>query len=179
MTAHPESHRIRIEDGEFLPTRDIPFSPALDELIAAIRAGKAPNLGRFCGYCCAPLGDRRERCETCGTEVGESAPRDKISRALAAVYTGKRKQEARIIHGAAWLGILIGTAISVGLIVALPGWTKVFAVIFLIAGSYYLASYLGNVLAQNYAYRAGLRLFARRWQEYLRGRETGTVDDEA
>ena len=49
----------------------------------------------------------------------------------------------------------MGTAISVGLIVALPGWTKVFAVIFLIAGSYYLASYLGNVLAQNYAYHAG------------------------
>lgn len=179
MTARAESPQIRIEDGAFIPTRDVPFSPALDELIAAIRDGKAPNLGRFCGYCCAPLGDRRERCETCGTDVQETPPRTKISRALAAVYTRKRKQEARIIHGAAWLGILIGAAISVGLIMALPGWTKVFAVIFLIAGSYYLASYLGNVLAQNYAYRAGLRLFARRWQEYLRGRETGTIDDEA
>ncbi len=179
MSARAERPRPRLVNGEFVPTRETPFSSQLDALIAEIREGRAPNLGRFCGYCCTPLGDRRTVCVTCGASTAETPARSKISRPLAAVYTAKRRREARIIHSAAWAGILLGTAISIGLILALPGWTKVFAILFLIVGSYFLATYAGNVLAQNWAYRSGLEFFAGRWQEYQHARKEGSIDDDA
>lgn len=167
-----------MEDGEFVPTYEVPFSEALDEMIAEVRAGNAPNLGRFCGYCYTPLDSKRERCPTCGTSARETPTREKIARTLAQVYTAKRKREARYVHSAAWAGILFGAAVSVGLIVVLPGWTKVFAILFLIVGSYCIASYLGNVAVQNYAYRRGLEQFSTAWQEFLALRAAGAVDEE-
>ena len=169
----------RIVEGEFVPTREVPFSKALDELVAAIRGGKAPNIGRFCGYCTAPLRDSVQRCPTCGSTTREAPPQDRIAQPLAAIYTAKRRREARIVHGAAWFGILIGVTISLGLMVILPGWTKVFAVLLLIAGSYYIASYLGNVLAQGYAYSQGLRLFAARWQQFRAARDAAAGESDA
>ena len=47
-------------DGEFIPSPEIPFSDTLDELIAEIRAGRAPNLGRFCGFCSTPIREGME-----------------------------------------------------------------------------------------------------------------------
>ncbi len=167
----------RIVDGLFVPTREVPFSDSLDGLIAEISAAKAPNLGRFCGYCCAPLGDR-PGCSTCGTSVRERAPREKVSRELAKIYHAKRRREARLVHGAAWLGLTIGVAISVVLILVLPSWTKVFGVLFLIFGSFGIASYLGNYAVQDRAYRSGLRMFAERWQGYAATRERGASDDD-
>ena len=167
-----------IIDGRFVPTRDVPFDAGLDQLIADIRDGRAPNLGRFCSYCSAPLDRDETRCPSCATSVEEHPPRDKISPTLAAIYTAKRRREARYIHGAAWMGLLIGAGISVGLILVLPSWTKFFAIAFLIVGSYYIASYLGNVLAQDFAYRRGLRFFAQRWQDYITTREGGALDDD-
>ena len=165
-------------DGEFVPTHAVPFSEALDAMIAEVRAGNAPNLGRFCGYCYTPLESKRDRCPTCGTTVAETAPREKISRTLAQVYTAKRKREGRYVHSAAWGGLLLGAAVAVGLILVLPGWTKVFAILFLIVGSYYIASYLGNVAVQNYAYRRGLEQFSVAWQEFLALRASGAEDEE-
>lgn len=168
----------RYVDGRFVPSRAVPFSEALDQLIAQIRAGQAPNLGRFCAYCCAPLTRDLRRCSTCGTAVADAPPRDKISRALARLYTAKRKREARFVHGAAWLGLIIGTLITLGLIIVLPSWTKFLAVVFLIVGSYFIATYLANVVVQDYAYRNGLAFFAEGWRGYLAERELGALNDD-
>ena len=165
-------------DGEFVPTHAVPFSEALDAMIAEVRAGNAPNLGRFCGYCYTPLESTREVCPTCATSTADTAPRDKISRTLAQVYTAKRKREGRYVHSAAWAGISFGAVVSVGLILVLPGWTKVFAILFLIVGSYYIASYLGNVAVQGYAYRRGLEEFSVAWQEFQQLRAAGAEDEE-
>ena len=167
--------RPNIVEGRFAPTIDVPFSATLDALIAEIRDGGAPNLGRFCGYCATPLLRDAEGCPTCHTSTAALPPTDKIPRPLARVYTAKRRREARWVHSAAWAGILIGAAVSTGLIVVLPGWTKIFAVVFLILGSYYLASYLGNVLVQDFAFRRGLDFFAREWQVY-RATQNGQAD---
>jgi hypothetical protein len=167
-----------IVDGEFVPSRDLPFSDSLDLMIAEIRAGNAPNLGRFCGYCYTPLDAKRRACPTCETRIDDVPPREKIARTVAQVYTAKRKREGRYVHGAAWAGILFGAAVSVGLIAVLPGWTKVFAILFLIAGSYYIASYLGNVAVQNYAYRRGLQQFSVAWQEFLALRDDRATDED-
>ena len=104
VSARAELPLIRYDEGEFVATREVPFSAALDKLIAEVRQGNAPNLGRFCGYCATPLTPAAERCPTCTTETETVAPREKIPRPLAAVYTRKRKVEARIIHSAAGWG---------------------------------------------------------------------------
>ena len=150
-----------IVDGEFVPTHEVPFSETLDKLIAEIRARRAPNLGRFCGHCQTPLRQTTASCPTCGTTTS-AVP---------------RRREGRIVQAAAWLGLLLGAGIAVGLIVVLPGWTKAFAVVFMILGSYFIATYLGNVAVQNYAYRSGLTLFARGWDEYLQARD-GDGDED-
>ena len=67
---------------------------------------------------------------------------------------------------------------TTGLILVLPGWTKVFAIIFMILGSYMIATYLGNYLIQERAFRSGLRFFAAGWQEYSAERDRGALDDD-
>lgn len=160
----------RFEDGVFVPTRGVPFSEELDELIAEIRGGRAPNLGRFCGWCSAPLG-QVERCGVCGESTDETPAAEKIDRDLAGIYQAKRKREALLVHSAAWAGILLATGLSILLILVLPGWTKAFAIIELVLGGYFAGVFFGNVLVQNRAYRAGLRMFALRWHEWRLERE--------
>ena len=159
----------RFEQGEFVPSREVPFSSDLDRLIHEIRSGEAPNIGRFCGYCCAPLGKRSD-CEVCGEHTTSTAPLDKIDRELAQIYVAKRKREALFVHSGAWLGILLATGVSIGLIMVLPSWTKAFAILTLVLGGYFAGVFFGNVLAQMPAYRSGLKLFAIRWGEYVAGR---------
>lgn len=152
-------------DGDFVPTRDVPFSAELDEMIAEIRAGNAPNIGRFCGYCSAPLG-QEDSCGVCGETTDLTPAVDKIDRDLAQIYHAKRKREGLYVHLAAWTGILLATGLSILMILFLPGWTKVFAIVFLVLGGYFAGVFFGNVLIQGFAYRAGLKMFARRWTEW-------------
>ena len=170
LTQAPDSARTKatsvakptFREGEFVPTHDVPFSTDLDALIAEIRDGNAPNIGRFCGYCSAPLG-QEERCGVCDESTTDTPSVDKIDRDLAQIYVAKRKREGLYVHLAAWGGIMLATAISILMIWFLPGWTKVFAIVFLVLGGYYAGVLFGNVLVQGYAYRAGLRFFAQRW----------------
>ena len=74
--------------------------------------------------------------------------------------------------------VVLGTLISVLLIMTLPGWTKILAVVFMIVGSYFIATYMANVLVQNRAYRSGLEFFARGWSVYLHTREQGRLEDD-
>ena len=160
--AHPQP---TFRDGDFVPTREVPFSTELDQTIAEIRAGNAPNIGRFCGYCSAPLG-KAERCSVCGEPTEQTPAVDKIDRDLAQIYLAKRKREGLYVHLAAWSGILLATGLSILMILLLPGWTKVFAIIFLVLGGYFAGVFFGNVLVQGYAYRAGLKMFAKRWAQW-------------
>ena len=173
--AAPGAAEPRFENGEFVPSREVPFSRELDELIHEIRAGEAPNIGRFCGYCCAPLG-RASACEVCGESASRTTPLDKIDRELAQIYVAKRKREAWFVHGFTWTGILLMTGLSVLLMVVLPDWTKIFAIMTLVLGGYFAGTFFGNVLAQTPAYRSGLNLFARRWSEFAS--ERGMVSPE-
>ena len=95
-------------------------------MIAEIRAGNAPNIGRFCGYCSAPLGNE-DSCGVCGETTERTPAVDKIDRDLAQIYHAKRKREGLYVHLAAWTGILLATGLSILMILFLPGWTKVFA----------------------------------------------------
>ena len=171
----PTVARPTYVDGEFVPSRDVPFSTELDELIAEIRAGNAPNLGRFCGYCCAPLGAEQpgqtQHCGICDVSTAQTPTVDKIDRDLAQIYVAKRKREGLYVHAAAWTGILLATGLSILMILLLPGWTKAFAIAFLVLGGYFMGVFFGNVLVQGFAYRAGLRMFAKRWTEWLTGVE--------
>ena len=98
-----------------------------------------------------------------------------IPRMLGANARIEADPDTRLMQPVAVHGIQV---VSTGLIVILPDWTKVFAILFLIVGSYYLASYLGNVAIQDYAYRRGLRQFSIAWQDFLALRAEGATDEE-
>ncbi len=165
-TAAPEP---TYRNGDFVPTRAVPFSSELDEMIAEIRAGNAPNIGRFCGYCSAPLG-QADACGVCGEPTERTPSVDKIDRELAQIYHAKRKREGLYVHLAAWTGILLATGLSILLILVLPDWTKIFAIIVLVLGGYFAGVFFGNVLVQGFAYRAGLRMFAKSWADWKTGK---------
>ena len=119
----------------------------------------------LCGYCSAPLG-QKETCLVCGETTDVTPAVDKIDRELAQIYQAKRKREGLYVHLAAWSGILLATALSILMILLLPGWTKVFAIVFLVLGGYFAGVFFGNVLIQGFAYRAGLNMFAKRWAQW-------------
>lgn len=65
-----------------------------------------------------------------------------------------------------WNDRRMATGLSILMMPLLPGWTKVFAIIFLVLGGYVAGVFFGNVLIQEFACRAGLKMFARRWVEW-------------
>ena len=84
------------------------FSPRLDELMAAMIKGTAPNVGRFCGYCYTPLGKKREECRHCGTSTSDYAPVEKLPMEFGALYRRMRKRESLIVNSFAFAGLGLG-----------------------------------------------------------------------
>ena len=94
-------------------------------------------------------------CGICGESTDSTPAVDKIDRDLAQIYHAKRKREGLYVHLAAWSGILLATALSILMILLLPGWTKVFAIIFLVLGGYFAGVFFGNVLIQGFCLSGG------------------------
>ena len=68
---------------EAVHVNDLPvFSPRLDELMANMLAGEAPNVGRFCGYCYTPLGRKADVCPHCHRTTSEYEAVAKIPAAV-------------------------------------------------------------------------------------------------
>ena len=66
------------------------FSERLDEVMAAMLDGRAPNVGRFCGYCYTPLGKRWEECPHCRRTTADFAPVAKIPAEFFDLYRRMR-----------------------------------------------------------------------------------------
>ena len=85
---------------------DIPvFSTRLDEIMAAMMRGEAPNVGRFCGYCYTPVGKREDVCAHCGRTTAEYAPVAKLPLDFIALYRRMRKRESLIVNSFAFAGL--------------------------------------------------------------------------
>jgi len=153
--------------GEILSQR---LMALLDDMLA----GRAPNAGRFCGYCYHPLAPERQMCPHCGRSseawpVVASIPRDVID-----AFRQRRSREGLVVRAIAWGGLTIG--VSVALVpVAFAGitWWSALAFFGLLGFFYLLSANMANSVGDELGYRWGRAVMRRRWQRFLAQRDGG------
>jgi hypothetical protein len=157
---------------------DIPvFSPRLDELMAAMISGQAPNVGRFCGYCYTPIGKNAEACRHCETPVTDYAPVDKLPMEFGALYRRMRKRESLIVNSFAFAGLGLGVLLFVVLVAVAVYvfhqslWWLAFATLVLIVGGRVFAGLLGGWIGDNVGYNYAHKKLIVEWHEYARQRD--------
>ena len=156
----------------------LPISPRLEEIAVQVSRGQAPNAGRFCGNCYTPLAAERERCPYCGTAAAERPPQDHIPPAVFEIVRAKRGRESLIVNGLAYLGLGIGTAVAILMVLALPGVWKAAALVVLLLGTRGLAAVLGGWFGDSLGYRSASALVRRRWGQFVRDRDAGPSDSQ-
>ncbi len=160
------------------PHSDIPvFSPRLDELMAAMIKGQAPNVGRFCGYCYTPLGKKREECRHCGTTTSDYAAVAKLPMEFGALYRRMRKRESLIVNSFAFAGLGLGVALFVVLVAVAVYvfnqslWWLAFATLVLMVGGRVFAGLLGGWIGDSVGYNFAHKRLILEWQDYERERD--------
>ena len=157
---------------------DIPvFSPRLDELMAAMIKGEAPNVGRFCGYCYTPLSKKATGCAHCGRAILDYEPVTKLPMEFGALYRRMRKRESLIVNSFAFAGLGLGVLVFIVLVaVAVYGfnqslWMLGFATLVLLVGGRVFAGILGGWIGDNVGYNYAHRKLIDEWHEYERERD--------
>jgi hypothetical protein len=153
------------------------FSERLDEVMAAMLEGKAPNVGRFCGYCYTPLGKKWEECAHCGHSTSAVAPVAKIPLEFFDLYKRMRKRESLIVNSFAYAGLAIALLLFIGLVALAvyryeaSFWLLAFATGVLIVGGRVFAGLLGGWIGDQVGYDYAQRKLAVEWEAYERERE--------
>lgn len=162
---------------------DIPvFSPRLDEVMAAMLEGQAPNVGRFCGYCYTPIGKKRDDCPHCGRTVTECEPVAKLPHELFELYRRMRRRESIVVNSFAYAGLSLGLLLFTGLVALAVYrfdqsiWMLVGATAVLIVGGRIFAGLLGGWIGDQVGYDYAQRKLAVEWQEYDRARQARAGD---
>jgi hypothetical protein len=157
---------------------DIPvFSPRLDELMAAMISGQAPNVGRFCGYCYTPLGKKADVCSYCGTTTADYAPVAKLPMEFGALYRRMRKRESLIVNSFAFAGLGLGVLLFIVLVAVAVYvfnqslWWLAFATVVLMVGGRVFAGLLGGWIGDNIGYNYAHRKLVVEWHEYASQRD--------
>jgi hypothetical protein len=153
------------------------FSKRLDELMAAMLNGEAPNVGRFCGYCYTPLGKKREECAHCGRTVSDYAPVEKLPPNFIDLYRRMRKRESLIVNSFAYAGLALGLVLFIALVAVAVYrynqslWMLAFATAALIVGGRVFAGILGGWIGDQIGYDYAQRKLAVEWQAFEAARE--------
>jgi len=84
--------------------------------------GKAPNSGRFCGYCYTPIARERTTCAHCRASTSDWPPADSIPPEVFDMFDRMRRREGYVVHSFAYAGLLAAFLISFGLFYWLPEW---------------------------------------------------------
>ena len=154
------------------PTEGSPiFSARLQALLEDILRGQAPNAGRFCGNCYNPLVDDADQCGHCGLSAAQRPPVRQIPPEVFAMFRAQRLREAIPVRSLAWGGLGTALAVALLLMVALPFWWNVLALVVSLVVGYVAAANIANWLGDALGYRWGQRALEKRWQEYVRGRD--------
>lgn len=143
----------------------MPISPRLEEIAEQVRKGELPNSGRFCATCYTPVAADRRNCPYCDVELANGATVGAIPSDVIEIVRAKRHRESWIVHFFAFTGLFLGTAISIAMLVVLPGWWKLAAIAVLLFGTRGLAAVLGGWLGDMLAYRSARSLVQERWSE--------------
>ena len=136
---------------------------------------KAPNLGRFCGYCYGRLVDVEERCRYCERSVEQVPSVTKVPVYILRVYLAKRRREGIMVNSFAFLGLMLAVVISGVIYFFLVGNWRIIALVVLLAAGWYLANLLGGWIGATLGYRWGRSVRDRYWLQYLEDRRRGVA----
>ena len=165
---------------------DIPvFSKRLDDIMAAMLKGEAPNVGRFCGYCYTPVGKREDACTNCGRSTAEYAPVAKLPLEFIALYKRMRKRESLIVNTFAFAGLTLAVVMFIGLVALAVYrfdqslWWLAGATVALIVGGRVFAGILGGWIGDSVGYDYAHRKLVVEWHEYEAQREAARRGETA
>lgn len=157
---------------------DIPiFSERLDELMAAMLKGDAPNAGRFCGYCYSPLGKKADACAHCNTSTSDRAPVAKIPTDFFPLYQRMRKRESLIVNSFAFAGLTLALVLFIALVALVvyqfdaSAWGLAGATAVLLIGGRIFAGILGGWIGDAIGYDYAHKRLVLEWQVYERERD--------
>jgi hypothetical protein len=148
------------------------FSERLIALLDDILAVRAPNAGRFCGYCYHPLPVEREVCPHCGHGVADRRPVEAIPHPVIEMHKRRRGREGLIVRSIAWGGLTVGVCLAL-VPVAFGGLTWWSAVLFFgfLALFYLLSANLANSVGDSLGYSSGQAIVRKRWGQFLEERD--------
>jgi hypothetical protein len=163
---------------ERAPPPELPvFSERLSALLEEYVAGKAPNVGRFCGYCCSPLDPTRVHCPHCRRAVADYPTMTKVPPEVLEMFRKQRRRESLVVNGFAYIGLFTGTFIFIAVFYLLfllnAGiWWYVFDIVLLFVAARVLAGIFGGYFGDELGYRYARRKLTEEWEAYESRRET-------
>lgn len=145
------------------------LQPKMEERLAR----RVPATGRFCGYCYARLRAEDAVCPFCGTATAERPTVTEIPQEVLRLYLIKQKTEARWVHGGAFFGLILASALFLWMVIWGPGLLGHPALAFavLLLGGYVLAQLFGTLIGAQIGYRKGARKRDELWTAYLAARD--------
>lgn len=160
------------EDGLAHPPEEV-LSGRLVQLIDDILAGRAPNAGRFCGYCYHPAATGREVCPHCGRATAEWPPAEALPRELLEMQRMRRRREGLVVRSVAWGGLTIGVVVAlVPLAFAGVTWWSATLFFVLLLFFYLLSANMANSIGDALGWRWGQTIIRRRWQRLVEERDS-------
>ena len=148
------------------------FSGRLLILLDDVLAGRAPNAGRFCGYCYHPLAPERSACPHCGRPTGEWAPVAAVPLAVFEMHRRRCGREGLVVRTVAWGGLTIGVIVALlPFVFADVTWWSVIAFFGLLFGFYVLSANLANSVGDALGYRWGQAIMGREWARFTASRD--------
>lgn len=148
------------------------LSGRLVQLIDDVLAGRAPNAGRFCGYCYHPAAADGENCLQCGRSAIEWPPANALPGALLEMQRLRRRREGLVVRSVAWGGLTIGVVIAlVPLAFAGVTWWSAALFFALLLLFYLLSANLANSLGDALGWRWGQSIIRRGWQRLVQERD--------
>jgi hypothetical protein len=158
-----------------------PYLERLQEKMEERLDHKVPSAGRFCGFCYGRLRDTDQRCGFCGTELASRPTVSEVPQDVLRAYRARQKTEARWVHGGAFLGLIIASAVFLVLVSWGSGILRHPAVLFteLIGGGYLLAQLFGPLIGGQFGYRRGTRRRDEAWARFLAERDGDPFSEPA
>ena len=151
------------------------LSERLIALMDDVLEGRAPNAGRFCGYCYHPVTAAWQAgapCPHCGRSAAERPEVTRVPAEVFAMYRARRSREGWTVRGIAWGGLTLGVVLGL-LPLAFAGvtWWSVVAFFGTMAFFYIGSANLANSAGDALGYAWGQSVIRRRWAAFLRARE--------
>jgi hypothetical protein len=145
-------------------------------LLDEVLAGRAPNAGRFCGYCYHPLAPERNACAHCGRSTSAFPPAEAVPRPVIAMHQRRRGREGLVVRTIAWGGLTIGVIVALlPFVFADVTWWSVLAFFGLLFGFYVLSANLANSIGDALGYRWGQAIVRREWDKFRAERDQPTL----